>query len=238
MKRLIAAPLDAILVDTELNDDDPRRLAEEIRGLSGYSECAIVLLSPMSQRCETAGSTHPRTQQLAKPAKHFELLEALAEAVCPGCGGDQASTGVDVGDVPPLKLLLVEDGFVNREVAMGFLEMGGHQITTAENGLEAIEALELEDFDVVLMDVEMPEMDGLTASRTSRTREEAEGRRRTPIIAMTAHAVQGYREHCLAHGMDDYVTKPIWPEELFAALKRVTTLHPSPLVGEGQGVRV
>ncbi|MBN8627517.1 MAG: response regulator [Planctomycetes bacterium] len=221
----IGLPIEALLIDSELNDEDPRRLAEEIRGLSGYADCAIVLLSPMSQRCETAGSSHPRTQQLSKPAKHAELLAALAEAVCPGCGGEQSSAGVDVGDVPPLKLLLVEDGFVNREVAMGFLEMGGHRITTAENGLEALAALERENFDVVLMDVEMPEMDGLTAARTWREREVAEGRRRTPIIAMTAHAVQGYREHCLSHGMDDYVTKPIWPEELFAALKRVTSLE-------------
>ena len=92
----------------------------------------------------------------------------------------------------------------------------------AENGREALTALEQFSFDVVLMDVEMPEMDGLEATRVWRTREAGTGRH-LPIIAMTAHAVEGYREHCLAQGMDGYVTKPIWPEELFAALQAATT---------------
>src|SRR5207248_772367 len=89
---------------------------------------------------------------------------------------------------------------------------------TAENGLEALAMLENHSFDVILMDLEMPEMDGMEAAKSIRRMETVSGKR-VPIIAMTAHAVHGYREECLAAGMDGYVTKPIWPEELFAALQ-------------------
>ena len=131
--------------------------------------------------------------------------------------------------MPPLKILLVEDGFINREVAIGFLEMGNHQISTAENGLEALKILETETFDVILMDLEMPEMDGLQATRAIRQIEEGTGEH-VPIIAMTAHAVDGYRDRCREAGMDGYLTKPICPEELFAALATATAGRGSKLL--------
>ena len=222
------APFDVLLLDTELNDDDLRFLPAEIRDLPDYAGCPIVLLAPISERIAQQGlATLGNVQSLAKPAKHSELLTALVDAVSPSTAAAPTAAGPATGDLRPLRILLVEDGFVNREVALGFLEMGHHQVIAAENGREALTALEQFSFDVVLMDVEMPEMDGLEATRIWRDREAGTGRH-LPIIAMTAHAVEGYREHCLAQGMDGYVTKPIWPEELFAALQTATTVSPLP----------
>jgi CheY-like chemotaxis protein len=120
-----------------------------------------------------------------------------------------------------LRVLLVDDGFINREVAVGLLEMRGHQVETAENGLEALAILKDSTFDVVLMDLEMPEMDGLTATTAIRCREAIIGGR-VPIFAMTAHAVHGFRDRCLEAleaGMDGYITKPISPAELFETIE-------------------
>ena len=116
------------------------------------------------------------------------------------------------------RVLLAEDGLVNQEVAVGLLEMRGHRVVVAGNGKEAVAAWQQQAFDVVLMDLEMPEMDGLEAAAAIRAKEVATGRH-VPIIAMTAHAVAGFRDRCLAAGMDDYITKPIKPEELFKAVE-------------------
>ncbi len=116
-----------------------------------------------------------------------------------------------------LRLLVADDSPVNQAVAAGLLELGGHEVVVVGNGQEAIDLWQRQPFDAVFMDLEMPEMDGLTA--TARIRElEAPHGRHTPIIALTAHALKGFRERCLAAGMDGYVSKPLQPEELFAAI--------------------
>jgi len=123
--------------------------------------------------------------------------------------------------VEPLRILLVEDGRVNQRVAVGLLEHRGHGVTVANNGLEALRLLDGEsrgDFDVVLMDIQMPEMDGFEATAAIRASERA-GEPRLPIIAMTAHAMKGDRERCLAAGMDDYVSKPLQPAALYEAVE-------------------
>ena len=124
------------------------------------------------------------------------------------------------GSPPPprtgkLRLLLAEDNVINQKVAVGMLEAAGHEITVVNNGQEAVAALEQQPVDAILMDVQMPEMDGLQATAMIREREKTTGRH-TPIIALTAHAMKGDQERCLAAGMDDYVSKPIRPEELLA----------------------
>jgi CheY-like chemotaxis protein len=119
-----------------------------------------------------------------------------------------------------LRILLAEDNRVNQAVAKAMLAKRGHDVTVAVDGREALEKLASDTFDLVLMDVQMPEMDGFAATHAIRAREEGSGRR-IPIIAMTAHAMSGDRERCLEAGMDDYVSKPINPTHLFEAMDRV-----------------
>jgi CheY-like chemotaxis protein len=187
------------------------------------------MLAPVSDRgLEARDSLSDYVQLVNKPAKQAQLLEGIFKAISPDPEHepDAADGGLDLSG-PTLHILLVEDGFVNREVALGFLDLAGHRVETAENGLEALAALEHQSFDIVLMDVEMPLMDGLEATREIRRREAESGGDRVPIIAMTAHAVQGYRDRCLEAGMDAYISKPIWPEELFAALKTAAASRPA-----------
>ncbi len=120
----------------------------------------------------------------------------------------------------PLRVLLTEDGLVNQQVAVGLLELAGHAVVVAGTGKESLDTLDKQPFDVVLMDVQMPEMDGLEATAAIRAREKTTGGR-IPIIAMTAHAMKGDREICLAAGMDGYLSKPILAEALYAALEQV-----------------
>jgi CheY-like chemotaxis protein len=112
-----------------------------------------------------------------------------------------------------MRVLLAEDNAVNQRLAVRLLEKRGHRVAVAGNGREALDALEKEKFDLVFMDVQMPELDGLEATAIIREREKSSGRHQ-PIIALTAHAMKGDREKCLAAGMDGYLTKPIRPQDL------------------------
>jgi CheY-like chemotaxis protein len=133
-----------------------------------------------------------------------------------------------------LRILLVEDNAVNRTLAVRLLEKRGHAVTVAGDGRAALEALEKDSFDLVLMDVQMPVMDGLEATRAIRAKEKQTGGH-LPVVAMTAHALKEDQERCLSAGMDDYVSKPIRTSELFAAIDRATLKFPhtatSPVVG-------
>jgi len=119
----------------------------------------------------------------------------------------------------PLRILLAEDNVVNQKLALRILQQMGYRADLASNGIEAIESVERQSYDVVLMDVQMPEMDGLEASRQITARWSADQRPR--IVAMTANAMQGDREMCLAAGMDDYLTKPIRVDQLVETLNNV-----------------
>ena len=134
--------------------------------------------------------------------------------------GGAISPSAAGGPVSEAKILLVEDNPVNRRVVIEILARGGFCADTAENGEEALRALSFARYDLVLMDIQMPLMDGFEATRRIREREAASGEPRTPVIAMTAHALAGYREKCLSAGMDDYLTKPVSRNELEAVLRR------------------
>jgi len=123
----------------------------------------------------------------------------------------------------PLSVLVAEDNRVNQKVVTHLLEKQGHRVTIASNGREALEKLLPGGFDAILMDVQMPEMNGLEAARAIRRAERDSGRH-IPILAMTAHAMKGDRERCLASGMDGYVSKPIRSQELLDALQRVISV--------------
>jgi PAS domain S-box-containing protein len=157
---------------------------------------------------------------------HFTVGFGAAAAPTEEVGAGAAATKaqeqavVQAGTPLVLRILVVEDNPVNRKVAVGLLQKRGHLVQTAENGLEALQALETGPFDVVLMDIQMPEMDGLQATTAIRELERGSGVH-LPIVAMTAHAMKGDREICLAAGMDAYLTKPIMPKDLFAALHDV-----------------
>jgi CheY-like chemotaxis protein len=145
----------------------------------------------------------------------FVVGFGIAEAVRPA-----AARPVFARAARPLAVLVAEDSPVNQLLVRRLLEKAGHQVTIVETGVAAVDAVARGRFDAVLMDVQMPEMDGFDA--TSRIRASENGGRRLPIIALTAHAIQGDRERCLAAGMDGYVSKPIRPELLFASLAAVT----------------
>jgi two-component system, sensor histidine kinase and response regulator len=195
-------------------------LAESISGGHDLATCPIVMLMPAVERTPAAGKVETaEIHYLTKPVKHSELIQTAVQVVAASRPGETTPAEAPSQEqFRRLHVLLVEDGLVNREVAVGLLEMRGHQVETAENGLEALAALERRGFDVVLMDLEMPEMDGLTATTAIRCREAINGGR-VPIFAMTAHAVVGFRERCLEAGMDGYITKPISPEAMFKAIE-------------------
>jgi two-component system, sensor histidine kinase and response regulator len=127
----------------------------------------------------------------------------------------------------PLHVLLAEDNAINRLLVVRLLEKHGHSVVVASNGREALERLEQQRFDVALMDVQMPEIGGFEATTTLRERERLRGGH-LPVVAMTAHAMKGDRERCLAAGMDEYLAKPIQPSTLFECLERVAIGRAAP----------
>ena len=162
---------------------------------------------------------------LPKPVKQSSLLDAITRQL--GVLVDKKTLDESARHKPDrsvcLRLLLAEDGLVNQKVAIRFLEDMGHRVTLAENGRQAVELWERESFDAILMDVQMPELDGFEATAEIRRLEKRRNQESSiPIIAMTAHAMKGDRDRCLKQGMDGYVSKPIRVKELEEVLAGVT----------------
>ncbi len=218
-------PFDVAILDMHSPEMDGLALASEIRELRDARELPVVLLSSIGRRDAAAEKITPAAY-LSKPIKPSHLLDALLE-VCahqqPVHAASPAQrisgpTSAELAERSPLRILLAEDNAVNQKLALRLLAQLGYRADVAGNGLEVIAALERQPYDVVLMDVQMPELDGLEATRRIRTQWVPPASPR--IIAMTANAMHGDREACLAAGMDDYVSKPIRMHDLLAALQR------------------
>jgi len=208
------------VIDTAMPGHDGWVLAEQIRATHQLADCPIIFLTPAGQvDVDNLAAGFSNAWHLSKPAKGSELIDAVRQALGPMA---QITTEDPTDKAPGRRgrILLVDDAPVNQEVAQGLLEMQGYEVSVADNGRDALEALDREAFDVILMDLEMPEMDGMSATAEIRRRELTTSGR-TPIIAMTAHGVSALRTECLKLGMDGYLTKPIQPQELFDALDRV-----------------
>ena len=225
-------PYAMILTDASMPDVDGFALARKVQENRILCRSMIMMLTSGDRpgdvrKCKEFGIA----AYLVKPIKQSELLDAILVAV----GGQSALTGVQ--DVPsistrktnvPKSILLAEDSVINQKLAIGLLEKWGHRVTVANDGREAVDLSERGGFDLILMDVQMPELDGLDATRLIRRRETTTGEH-LPIVAMTAHAMKGDRELCLEAGMDDYLMKPIRAEQLFHALENInrsTTTNP------------
>jgi len=172
-------------------------------------------------RCQEAGISG----YLQKPVRQSELLRTI-RTVMETAAAPQSPAylprAAALGD-GRLRILLAEDNRVNQLLAVRLLEKRGHEVTVVNNGREALEALDREIFDLVLMDMQMPEMDGFEATASIRRLEQATGRH-MPIIAMTAHAMKGDEEKCLEAGLDGYLSKPIDPDRLYETVRRAPAL--------------
>jgi PAS domain S-box-containing protein len=215
-------PLDVAILDMQMPGMDGLTLAREIRGYRDVRTLPLVMLTSLGRRIDDRRVSAEFAAFLTKPIRGSQLHATVAAVLGAGTAGAQAPRDREPRSTAttraPLRVLLVEDNAVNRQLALRLLDKLGHQADVAVNGLEALEALRQRPYEVVLMDVEMPEMDGLETAR--RIHRLWPPRERPRIIAMTANAMQGDREICLAAGMDDYLSKPIDPDELSAALSR------------------
>jgi signal transduction histidine kinase/HPt (histidine-containing phosphotransfer) domain-containing protein/BarA-like signal transduction histidine kinase len=215
---------DVAILDLELPGMDGIALAGEIHRLTGAAMLPLVLLTPLGARPDAPNAAHIAfTNSISKPVKPAQLFAALERALfspkkaaAPAAQPEVAQT---FATRRPLRILLVDDNAINQKVAARILQQIGYQPDLAVNGREALDALEKKPYDLVFMDVMMPEMDGLEATRAIRERQKNSAAHpnfssRIAVIAMTAHAMQGDRENCLAAGMDDYLAKPIRPKEI------------------------
>jgi len=216
-------PFGLLIVDCHMPETDGFMLVEEIRKSPALAGLVAVMLTSGGQRgdgqrCKQLGIA----AYLIKPILQSELLEALLLALGSGSAAaqpDQPAVRQSLRrEGRPLRVLLAEDNAVNQRVAVRLLEKQGHTVVVASDGRKALEALAREQFDVVLMDVQMPVMDGVEATAAIREKEKATGIH-IPIIAMTAHAMTGDRERFLADGMDGYVSKPIHGPVLLEAIE-------------------
>lgn len=248
-----------VMLDAEMPSPDGLAVATSLARRPEYRDRIVVMTDTEHQRrdsvrCDKAGLRTRLVKPFAPDEVRDALLSALAyrrpadtssdvtfeETLMDGLPHENVLQAFDVDaflarERTALKILLAEDNPVNQTVAVKLLERVGHQVTVANNGREAIELFEKERFDVILMDLQMPEMGGFDATLAIRAREQrrswafADRWEATPIIALTAHAMKGDRERCLEAGMDDYLTKPLRAADLYAMMERVSLGEFAPL---------
>jgi CheY-like chemotaxis protein/HPt (histidine-containing phosphotransfer) domain-containing protein len=216
---------DVAILDMQMPDMDGLTLATEIRKVQHAQSLPIVMLTSMGRR-EVGDKEAEFAAFLNKPLKPSQLFDTLVSILAAQkrtTRETKKSTGevlfdVTMGQRLPLRILLAEDNATNQKLALHLLARMGYRADLAANGLEALEAMERQSYDMVLMDMQMPEMDGLETTRQIHQR--WQGTHHPYIVAMTANAMEGDRETCLAAGMDDYISKPIRVQSLIEALER------------------
>jgi two-component system sensor histidine kinase/response regulator len=218
---------DLAILDAQMPGMDGFTLAERIKFDPVLAEISIMILTSAGRRgdalrCQGLGIS----AYLLKPIKQSELLDAITTLFAVKTVTDREPMLITRHSLRErrlgLRILLAEDNLINQKLAVRLLEKQGHSVAVAGNGVEVLEALESERFDVVVMDVQMPVMDGMQATAVIREKEKETGEH-IPIIAMTAHAMKGDRNRCLEAGMDDYLPKPIKPAELYAAIENIAS---------------
>jgi signal transduction histidine kinase/HPt (histidine-containing phosphotransfer) domain-containing protein len=220
---------DLALIDLHLPGMDGLAVASEIQKLPSAAMLPMVLLTPLGKK--KRGSEEVRVifaHAVHKPVKPAQLSSALERALLsprsPAQTAAPAKSDKSLAEQLPLRFLIVDDNAINQKVAVRILQQMGYQPDVAGNGREALEMLDRQPFDFIFMDVMMPEMDGLEATRLLRKRQMIGGynnyQSRIIIVAMTAHAMQGDREKCIAAGMDDYLAKPVRPKDVRDMVER------------------
>ncbi len=221
-------PFAFVLLDAHMPEVDGFMLAERIHEHPDLTGATVMMLSSASQplesrRCQKLGLA----AYLTKPIKQAELYRAILAALGSPEARPQSPPPLIRRGGRALRLLLAEDNLVNQKLAVRLLEKQGHTVVVAVNGREAVDTAGRQPFDLVLMDVQMPEMDGFEATAAIRQAERGTGRH-LPILAMTAYAMKGDRERCLEAGMDGYVSKPIQGRELSEMIERLVASSGSP----------
>jgi len=216
-------PYDLILTDLLMPGMDGLELVRRVRELLPPEKTAVIVLSSADSPGDQGTLRELGVAlTLTKPIKQSELFNAVAEILgVPWHPPDTGMPAAELPALPRLRILLAEDSPFNQKVAVTLLEKAGHEVVVANDGRQALEWLERRDFDLVLMDIQMPEMDGYQATQEIRRRERETGAPRMPVIAMTAHAMQGDREAALASGMDGYLAKPIDVSSFFQVIVQV-----------------
>ena len=228
-------PYDVAIIDMKLPGMDGIDLTRAIKADASLSSLKLVMLSSLDAADDVDRARALGVDRcLTKPVRRAELLACVSALVGAAAPSAPQRTGGFTPMAPPAplslataRLLLAEDNAMNQEIALEMLKDTGYRVTLAENGRQALSALARAEFDVVLMDCQMPELDGFEATRMLRRQEAQAGCRRTPVIALTANAMSGDRERCREAGMDDYVTKPYSRDKLLAALARWTQPTPN-----------
>ena len=222
-----------LLVDARMPDMDGFMLVQHVRQQVDLRKTTIMMITSAGQRGDAARCRELGiAAYLVKPIAQSQLFDAISDILATKAQQAQQAPLVTRHSLreacPNLRILLAEDNVVNQVLASRLLEKRGHSVVVASNGREALEELEKQKFDLVVMDVSMPEMDGFEAAAAIRGKERVTGTH-IPIVAMTAHAMKGDRERCLAAGMDAYISKPIQPNELYQAIKTVLLVPASGL---------
>lgn len=219
-------PFAAVILDMQMPGMDGEDLARAIKSDEALTHTILVLMTSIGQRGDARHMEELGfAGYLVKPARQSDLFDCLAAVLAGATAAQPVRTIVTRHAIHEmrrgaLRILLAEDNITNQQVALGILRKLGLEADVVANGVEAINALESVAYDLVLMDVQMPKMDGIEATAHIRDPKSAVQNHSIPVVAMTAHAMQGDRERCLEAGMNDYVTKPVSPQALVEALAR------------------